>query len=48
MSNNEGLPISIIEAMRSELPIISTKVAGIPELVSNNYNGLLIEPNVFN
>lgn len=47
MSNNEGLPISIIEAMRSELPIISTKVAGIPELVSNNYNGLLIEPNVF-
>lgn len=44
MSNNEGLPISIIEAMRSNLPIISTKIAGIPELVENNKNGVLIDP----
>lgn len=47
MSNNEGLPISIIEAMRSGLPIISAKVAGIPELVKEHYNGMLIEPNEF-
>lgn len=45
MSNNEGLPISILEAMRAGLPIISTKVAGIPEEVDER-NGLLIEPNI--
>lgn len=44
MSNNEGLPISIIEAMRAGLPVISTKVAGIPELIENNKNGVLIDP----
>lgn len=44
LSQNEGLPISIIEAMRSGLAIISTNVSGIPELVAYN-NGLLIEPN---
>ena len=45
MSNNEGLPISIIEAMRSGLPVISTQVAGIPEEVDER-NGLLIEPDI--
>lgn len=44
LSENEGLPISIIEAMRAGLAVISTNVSGIPELVSNN-NGLLIEPD---
>lgn len=45
MSYNEGLPISIIEAMRSGLPVISTRIAGIPELVKENYNGLLLDPD---
>lgn len=45
MSNNEGLPISIIEAMRAGLPVISTNVAGIPEEV-DECNGVLIEPEV--
>lgn len=45
MSNNEGLPISILEAMRAGLPVISTKVAGIPEQVDER-NGILIEPDV--
>ncbi len=45
MSNNEGLPISIIEAMRTGLPVISTKVAGIPELVENEKNGILLDPD---
>lgn len=44
LSENEGLPISIIEAMRAGLAIISTNVSGIPELVSND-NGLLIRPD---
>ena len=46
MSKNEGLPISIIEAMRSSLAIISTNVSGIPELINHEGNGFLIEPNV--
>jgi glycosyltransferase involved in cell wall biosynthesis len=46
MSNNEGLPISIIEAMRVGLPIISTNVSGIPELIDEGYNGFLLNPDV--
>lgn len=45
MSRNEGLPISVIEAMRAGLPVISTKVDGIPEQVDER-NGILIDPNV--
>jgi glycosyltransferase involved in cell wall biosynthesis len=45
MSMNEGLPISIIEAMRAGLPIISTRVAGTPEIVREGYNGLLLNPS---
>lgn len=43
-SYNEGLPISVLEAMSYSLPIISTTVGGIPEIVKNNENGFLIEP----
>lgn len=46
MSENEGLPISIIEAMRCGLPIIATNVSGIPETVENMYNGILIDRSV--
>ena len=46
MSYNEGLPISIIEGMRSSLPIITTNNSGMPEVVKDGYNGILLEPNV--
>lgn len=45
-SKNEGLPISIIEAMRAGLPIISTRIAGIPELVEDGRNGYLINTDI--
>lgn len=45
MSRNEGLPISVLEAMRAGLPVISTRVDGIPEQVDER-NGVLIDPNV--
>lgn len=43
-SYTEGLPISVLEAMSYSLPIISTTVGGIPEIVKNGVNGYLIEP----
>lgn len=45
-SRDEGFPISILEAMREGLPIISTDVAGIPEMVEDKINGLIVEPNI--
>ena len=40
----EALPISILEAMSYHLPVISTQVGAIPNIVFNNENGLLINP----
>lgn len=40
----EGLPISLLEAMSWGIPIISTTVGGIPELVRDGTSGILIEP----
>lgn len=42
-SFNEGLPISILEAMSYKKPIISTPVGGIPEVVDKT-NGILVTP----
>lgn len=41
-SRDEGLPMAIIEAMSFGIPIIATNVGGIPDLVNDNINGLLV------
>ncbi len=43
-SYNEALPMAILEAMSWGLPIITTSVGGIPEVVSANQNGLFVTP----
>jgi len=43
-SLSENFPVVALEAMSSGKPIIASRVGGIPELVSNNENGILVSP----
>jgi len=40
----EGMPITIIEALRSGLPVISTRIGGIPDMIEDRVSGLLLNP----
>jgi glycosyltransferase involved in cell wall biosynthesis len=40
----EGLPVAIMEAMASKVPVVSTRIAGIPELVRNLDTGFIVSP----
>lgn len=42
-SKKEGLGTSVIDAMALGLPIVATNAGGIPELINDNVNGLLVE-----
>lgn len=45
-SLSEGMPVVLVEALKFGKPLISTKAGGITEIIINNENGLLIEPEV--
>ncbi len=43
-SHREGLPNVVLEAMALEVPVVATRVNGVPRLVQHGQNGLLVEP----
>jgi glycosyltransferase involved in cell wall biosynthesis len=43
-SLREGLPNVLLEAVALETPVVSIRIAGVPRLVRDGENGLLVEP----
>jgi glycosyltransferase involved in cell wall biosynthesis len=44
-SRKEGFPLALLEAAHAALPVVATRVGGIPEIVEHEKNGLLTTPN---
>lgn len=42
-SEYEGIPLSIMEALSFGIPVIATRVGGVPEIIENGVNGMLID-----
>lgn len=47
-SYGDSFPLTLLEAMASETAVIASNAGGIPEIISNNYNGLLFNVGDYN
>lgn len=43
--DRDATPNTLLEAMAIEVPVISTRLSAIPEMIDEDQNGLLVEPN---
>ncbi|MBS7619631.1 N-acetyl-alpha-D-glucosaminyl L-malate synthase BshA [Candidatus Bathyarchaeota archaeon] len=43
-SDSESAPLTLLEAMSTGLPVIATNVGGVPEIIENRKNGILVSP----
>ncbi len=44
-SKIEGIPIILMESLSLGIPVIASSIGGIPDIIENNYNGFLCDPN---
>ena len=42
--DRDGIPVALMEAMAREVPVVTTAVSGIPELVTHDVHGLVVPP----
>jgi len=44
-SLTEGFPVSVLEAFACGLPVVAPRICGLPEIVEDDKNGFIVEPN---
>jgi colanic acid/amylovoran biosynthesis glycosyltransferase len=43
--NMDGIPVALMEAMAMQIPVVTTNISGIPELVESGVTGFVVEPS---